>query len=327
MTGDDHLAALRRHGVRVDAALFDPRAELHLDARQLEDDGVQPIPRPLQGARRGVHDRRCYAPRSANCSRPMTPSPSAPPTPTRHSSSASRRHARPRRPRLMRRVPRARCPRRRRGASRVVLPVTRRGPASSAARDRSWGVPGVTPPPSSLTSSRGRLPSRSRVTSICCAWPWVMALTIASRAIITISSRSIGARSARPMSAVTGAEQTSTRTPKRSPSSSATSAKRSSGRRRRPGREVRHESSGRVERAASDDQERMLGVEVKLESLGADDDEGQILRQPIVQIARQPRSLLVQRSRRHRLTHLGMSPQRDRRARLHRRRAAARRRG
>jgi uncharacterized cofD-like protein len=58
MTGDDHLAALRRHGVRVDAALFDPRAELRLDAGQLEADDVQPMPRPLQGPRRGVHDPR-----------------------------------------------------------------------------------------------------------------------------------------------------------------------------------------------------------------------------------------------------------------------------
>jgi uncharacterized cofD-like protein len=57
MTGEDHLAALRRHGVRVDTALFDPRAELHLDARQLEDDHVHPMPRPLLGARRGVHDQ------------------------------------------------------------------------------------------------------------------------------------------------------------------------------------------------------------------------------------------------------------------------------
>jgi uncharacterized cofD-like protein len=57
MVGDDHLAALRRHGVRVDAALFDPRGELHLDARQLENAQVRPIPRPLLGARRGVHDQ------------------------------------------------------------------------------------------------------------------------------------------------------------------------------------------------------------------------------------------------------------------------------
>ena len=58
MSGDDHLAALRRHGVRVDAALFDPRAELQLDAPRLEDDDVRPISRPLQGARRGIHDQR-----------------------------------------------------------------------------------------------------------------------------------------------------------------------------------------------------------------------------------------------------------------------------
>ena len=58
MTGDDHLAALLRHGVRVDAALFDPRAELHLNARQLDDDHVRQMPRPLLGPRRGVHDQR-----------------------------------------------------------------------------------------------------------------------------------------------------------------------------------------------------------------------------------------------------------------------------
>jgi uncharacterized cofD-like protein len=58
MTGGDHLAALRRHGVRVDAALFDPHAELQLDAQQLEDDRVHPMPRPLLGTRRGVHDQR-----------------------------------------------------------------------------------------------------------------------------------------------------------------------------------------------------------------------------------------------------------------------------
>ena len=57
MAGADHLAALRRHGVRVDAALFDPGADLHLDARELEDDHVAPIPRPLRGTRRGVHDQ------------------------------------------------------------------------------------------------------------------------------------------------------------------------------------------------------------------------------------------------------------------------------
>ena len=58
MSGQDHLAALRRHGVRVDAALFDPSAELHFEARQLEADHIQPMPRPLQGPRRGMHDQR-----------------------------------------------------------------------------------------------------------------------------------------------------------------------------------------------------------------------------------------------------------------------------
>ena len=58
LAGEDHLAALRRHGVRVDAALFDPAAELHFEARQLAADHVQPMPRPLRGRRRGVHDQR-----------------------------------------------------------------------------------------------------------------------------------------------------------------------------------------------------------------------------------------------------------------------------
>jgi uncharacterized cofD-like protein len=58
MAGEDHLAALRRHGVRVDAALFDPRAELQFDARQLAADHIQPIPRPLRGPRHGIHDQR-----------------------------------------------------------------------------------------------------------------------------------------------------------------------------------------------------------------------------------------------------------------------------
>ena len=57
MTGDDHLAALLRHGVRVDAALFDPRAELQLDPRQLEHHFVRPVPQPLLGPHRGVHDQ------------------------------------------------------------------------------------------------------------------------------------------------------------------------------------------------------------------------------------------------------------------------------
>jgi uncharacterized cofD-like protein len=57
MTGADHLAALLRHGVPVDAALFDPQAELQLTAQLLADDHVQPMPRPLLGRDRGVHDQ------------------------------------------------------------------------------------------------------------------------------------------------------------------------------------------------------------------------------------------------------------------------------
>ena len=57
MTGDDHLTALLRHGVRVDAALFDPRAELQLDAQRLADEDVRSMPRPLLGPGRGVHDQ------------------------------------------------------------------------------------------------------------------------------------------------------------------------------------------------------------------------------------------------------------------------------
>jgi uncharacterized cofD-like protein len=57
MAGHDHLSALRRHGVRIDTALFDPLAELRLDAQRLQDDHVQPMPRALRGPRHGVHDQ------------------------------------------------------------------------------------------------------------------------------------------------------------------------------------------------------------------------------------------------------------------------------
>jgi uncharacterized cofD-like protein len=56
MAASDHLGALRRHGVRVDAALYDPRAELHFEASQLAGEGVEALPRPLQGHRQGTHD-------------------------------------------------------------------------------------------------------------------------------------------------------------------------------------------------------------------------------------------------------------------------------
>ena len=43
MRASDHLGALRRHGVRVDAALYDPRAELHFDAAELAGERVEAL--------------------------------------------------------------------------------------------------------------------------------------------------------------------------------------------------------------------------------------------------------------------------------------------
>lgn len=56
-TANDQLAALRRHGVRVDAALYDPKAALQLASQQFADLGVELIPRRLCGATPGMHDR------------------------------------------------------------------------------------------------------------------------------------------------------------------------------------------------------------------------------------------------------------------------------
>jgi uncharacterized cofD-like protein len=55
MAASDHLAALRRHGVRVDAALYDPAAKLHFKPEQLARESVAPLPRPLRAERSGVH--------------------------------------------------------------------------------------------------------------------------------------------------------------------------------------------------------------------------------------------------------------------------------
>jgi uncharacterized cofD-like protein len=57
MTGRDHLAALRHHGVRVDTALYDPDAALHFACEQLARERVTPLPRPLQSERPGIHDQ------------------------------------------------------------------------------------------------------------------------------------------------------------------------------------------------------------------------------------------------------------------------------
>jgi hypothetical protein len=55
MAGIDHLAALEGHGVRVDVALYDPRASLKFEAQELAERGIEPRPRSLQG-HRGMHD-------------------------------------------------------------------------------------------------------------------------------------------------------------------------------------------------------------------------------------------------------------------------------
>ncbi len=56
MTLTDHLAALRRHGVRVDCALHDPDAELRFRSEPRETAPVELLGRPLRGAEPGAHD-------------------------------------------------------------------------------------------------------------------------------------------------------------------------------------------------------------------------------------------------------------------------------
>lgn len=56
LTARNHLAALRRHGVRVDAVLYDPGAELSFAPGHLARQRVEAIARPLMNGRRGVHD-------------------------------------------------------------------------------------------------------------------------------------------------------------------------------------------------------------------------------------------------------------------------------
>jgi uncharacterized cofD-like protein len=56
MTGRDHLAALQRHGVRVDTALYDPGAELQFEPEQLAGERVRAVRRPLRSEQAGVHD-------------------------------------------------------------------------------------------------------------------------------------------------------------------------------------------------------------------------------------------------------------------------------
>jgi uncharacterized cofD-like protein len=56
MRGLDHLRVLKDHGVRVDAALYDPDGQLGLDPRRLRRMAVQPLPAPLSGAGGKTHD-------------------------------------------------------------------------------------------------------------------------------------------------------------------------------------------------------------------------------------------------------------------------------
>jgi len=52
----DHLAALRRHGVRIDAVLQDRKAKLHLTPGEIAGDALSEIARPLRGGEPHLHD-------------------------------------------------------------------------------------------------------------------------------------------------------------------------------------------------------------------------------------------------------------------------------
>ena len=57
MEPTDHLLALRRHGIRVDAVLHDPGAMLRLEQAELDRHAVLSIPRTLcSGDNRTEHD-------------------------------------------------------------------------------------------------------------------------------------------------------------------------------------------------------------------------------------------------------------------------------
>jgi uncharacterized cofD-like protein len=56
MTAEDHLTALRAHGVRVDGVLYDPDAKLHFAAPTLARNRLIGYAHTLQAGRRPVHD-------------------------------------------------------------------------------------------------------------------------------------------------------------------------------------------------------------------------------------------------------------------------------
>jgi uncharacterized cofD-like protein len=56
MSAEDHLAALRRHGIRVDSVLYDPVAKLHFSAAKLARHQLPGFAHPLQAGQLPVHD-------------------------------------------------------------------------------------------------------------------------------------------------------------------------------------------------------------------------------------------------------------------------------
>jgi len=56
MSALSHLAVLRRHGIRVDAVLFDPEAEVSFAPAQLARRRIEAVPAPLQDGQPGIHD-------------------------------------------------------------------------------------------------------------------------------------------------------------------------------------------------------------------------------------------------------------------------------
>ena len=56
MAAEDHLSALRRHGIRVDSVLYDPAAKLQVDPATLARNGLPGFAHPLQAGRLPVHD-------------------------------------------------------------------------------------------------------------------------------------------------------------------------------------------------------------------------------------------------------------------------------
>lgn len=56
MTAEDHLSALRKHGVRVDDVLYDPGAELHFTPNTLARNQITGFAWPLQSGHYPAHD-------------------------------------------------------------------------------------------------------------------------------------------------------------------------------------------------------------------------------------------------------------------------------